>query len=267
MAEDGAVDNEWDADRYDDDHAFVYEASQDLIDLLDPEQGERIADLGCGTGHLTATIAEAVNAADRAGDSDGMAVGFDRSREMIAEARSTYPAVDFLRADARSLPFENSLDAVFSNAVLHWISDQEAAIWSIHDALRPGGRLVAELGGVGNVATITDALEAELAARGYPAEHGWYFPSPGEYASLLESRGFEVRDLRLFDRPTPLDGEDGLANWIRGFGDDLLAPLSADARTAVVRAVEDRCRDALWTDGEWVADYRRLRVVAVRQDG
>ncbi|GAB3680068.1 class I SAM-dependent methyltransferase [Salinarchaeum chitinilyticum] len=260
MTEPGAVDNEWEADRYDDDHAFVYEASRDLLELLDPTPGERIADLGCGTGHLTAEIAAAVDP----GETGGLALGLDRSPEMIAEARSTYPGVDFVQADARSLPFDGSLDAVFSNAALHWITDQTAAIASVHDALRPGGRLVVELGGVGNVATITDALEAELEARGYPGEHGWYFPSPGEYATLLEEQGFEVRDLRLFDRPTPLDGEDGLRNWIEGFGDELLAPLTDAEREAVIAAVEDRCRDALYADGEWVADYRRLRVVAVR---
>jgi len=263
MVEDGAVANEWQADRYDEDHAFVYESSQDLVELLAPEPGERIADLGCGTGHLTAEIAEAVAAAPH--ETSGVAVGFDRSPEMVAEASETYPTVDFFQADARSLPFDGSLDAVFSNAALHWISDQRAAVSSIRDALRPGGRLVAELGGVGNVATITDALEAELTDRGYPGEHGWYFPSPGEYATLLEGAGFEVRDLRLFDRPTPLDGEDGLANWIEGFGDELLEPLSTAERAAVIDAVEDCCRDALWADGEWLADYRRLRVVAVRQ--
>ncbi|AGN02463.1 type 11 methyltransferase [Salinarchaeum sp. Harcht-Bsk1] len=263
MAEDGAVDNEWEADRYEADHAFVYESSQDLVELLDPAPGERIADLGCGTGHLTAAIAREVDHPD--GGPSGHAIGFDRSASMVAEARSSYPAVEFLQADARSLPFDATVDAVFSNAALHWISDQEAVVSSIHDALRPGGRLVAELGGVGNVATITDALEAELVERGSPGQHGWYFPSPGEYATLLEAGGFEVRDLRLFDRPTPLDGADGLEHWIEGFGDELLDPLSDDERSAVIEAVEDRCRTDLWTGEEWVADYRRLRVVAVSQ--
>lgn len=260
MPREGTVENEWQADRYDDEHAFVYESSTDLVDLLDPEPGEVIADLGCGTGHLTADIADAVTA----NGAGGQAIGFDRSGEMVADARATYPEVDFLRADARSLPFHNTLDAVFSNAALHWISDQEAAVASIHESLRPGGRLVAELGGVGNVATITDALEVELTARDYDGEHGWYFPSPGEYATLLEAQGFEVRDLRLFDRPTPLDGEEGLANWIEGFGDELLEPLSDEERAAVVEAVEERCRDELYGEDGWVADYRRLRVVAVR---
>jgi len=267
MAEEGAVENEWQADRYDEEHAFVYESSTDLLDLLDPEPGEVIADLGCGTGHLTAEIAAAVST-----DAGGRVIGVDRSREMVAEARSTYPDVAFVRADARSLPFEGSLDAVFSNAALHWISDQAAAVASIHDALGPGGRLVAELGGAGNVATITDALEAALDARGFDGAHDWYFPTPGEYATLLEDAGFEVRDLRLFDRPTPLpDGEAGLRNWIEGFGDELLAPLSASQREAVIEGVEQRCREDLFVPaegegaGEWVADYRRLRVVAVRR--
>jgi len=272
--------NAWDADAFDDGHDFVYEYGADLLDLLDPAAGERVLDLGCGTGHLAAEVA----------GRGATVVGVDAAPDMIRTAREDhaapgsdpdgrsggggYAAPSFLRADARALPFEGAFDAVLSNAVLHWIDDQDAALGAVADALRPGGRFVAELGGTGNVATIVDAVRAELAERGYDVVHPWQFPSVGEYASRLEAHGFEVRYARLFDRPTPLDGEDGLADWLGMFGDEFFAPLSSEETGDAVAAIEERLRPELHekaTDaataegGTWTADYRRLRFVAVRE--
>jgi trans-aconitate methyltransferase len=156
---------------------------------------------------------------------------------------------------------------VFSNAALHWIpgDDHDAVLSTVADALTETGRFVAESGGKGNVAAITDALVAELDARGYEVDHPWYFPSIGEYAPRVESHGLELRFSRLFDRPTPLDGgEDGLRNWIGMFGDEFFADVEDDERNAVLSAVEDRLRPTLFDGDTWVADYRRLRFVAGR---
>jgi SAM-dependent methyltransferase len=247
--------NDWDAAAYDDSHSFVYAYGSDVVDLLDPQPDERILDLGCGTGHLT----------DRIGESAGDVVGLDRDGEMIATARESYPDRQFRRGDARDLEAEKPFDAVFSNAALHWIDDQQAVLQSIADALRPGGRFVAELGGTGNVAAIVDAVGAELAARGYePPTDPWYFPTVGEHAGKLEAAGFEVRYATLFDRPTELDdGDDGLAAWLEMFGDRLLGPVPEERRPDVIAGVEDRLRNELYDDGNWIADYRRLRFVAV----
>lgn len=247
--------NDWDAAAYDGACAFVAEEARDLVDLLDPRPGERIADVGCGTGALAREIADA--------GSD--VIGIDRAPGMVARARDAHPDLPFVRGDAEALPLATgAFDAVFSNATLHWIDDQDAALASIRDALSPGGRLVAEFGGAGNVAAITDAVQDSMAERGYDGTHPWHFPTPAEYATRLESHGFEVRHLRLFDRPTPLeDGADGLATWLDVFGDGIFAPLSDSEREAVVAGVEDRLRDELFEGGSWVADYRRLRVVAV----
>lgn len=249
--------NDWDSSAYDGSHSFVYEYGADVVDLLDPQSDERILDLGCGTGHLT----------DRIADSGAEVVGLDRDRGMIETARASYPDREFRRADAREFDVEAPFDAVFSNAVLHWIDDQAAVLRSVADALRPGGRFVAELGGTGNVATIVDAVSAELAARGYePPTDPWYFPTVGEHATALAAHGFEVRYATLFDRPTDLDdGESGLASWLGMFGDRLLGPVPGERRPDVVAGVEARLRDALYDDGVWTADYRRLRFVAVRQ--
>lgn len=246
----------WDSTDYDGSHSFVYEYGEGVLDLLDPEPGERVLDLGCGTGHLTKRIAE------RGPD----VIGLDRADEMLSEARSSYPELRFVRADAESFAFAEPFDAVFSNAALHWVEDQDAALSSVHDALVPGGRFVAELGGAGNVATIVAAVERELAERGYECSTPWQFPTIGEYATRLERHGFEVQYATLFDRPTELDdGEDGLAAWLGMFGDSLLAPCSPEETEAVVAAVEDRLRPALFDDGSWTADYRRLRFVAVAE--
>ena len=250
--------NQWDSTDYDGSHSFVYEYGEDVVGLLDPREDERVLDLGCGTGHLTDAVA----------DSGASVVGVDKAPSMLAEARDAYPEFPFLLADARQLPFEESFDAVFSNAALHWIDDQDRAVAAVHDAVRPGGRFVAEMGGTGNVQTIVDAVFAELDRRGYEQQTPWHFPSVGEYASRLEAHGFEVRYATLFDRPTELDdGADGLAEWLGMFGDTLLAPVPDDELDDVVAAVEDRLRDDLFADGTWTADYRRLRFEAVKTDG
>jgi SAM-dependent methyltransferase len=254
---DGHDRNDWDSSAYDGSHSFVYEYGADVVDLLDPRSDERILDLGCGTGHLT----------DRIAESAAEVVGLDRSAEMIEEARASYTDREFRRADAREFTVSEPFDAVFSNAALHWIDDQDAVLDRVADALEPGGRFVAELGGTGNVAAIVGAVGDELADRGYePPTDLWYFPTVGEHASRLEAHGFEVRYATLFDRPTALeDGEDGLAAWLGMFGDRLLGPVTEDRRPAVVEGVEDRLRDELYDDGTWTADYRRLRFVAIHR--
>ncbi|WP_254544540.1 class I SAM-dependent methyltransferase [Halomarina pelagica] len=247
--------SDWDADRYDDRHGFVSEYGRDVLDLLAPERGERVLDLGCGTGHLTAAIA----------DAGATAVGVDRERSMLAEARVAHPDAAFVEGDARALPLRGGLDAVFSNAALHWVPEADAGrvAGEVARVLRPGGRFVAELGGAGNVESARTALHAELAARGVdPADRDpWYFPSVGTYATVLERAGFEVAYARLFDRPTELDGPEGLREWLRMFCGSFLD--AVDDREAVARAVEDRLAGRYDPDREaWTMDYRRLRVVA-----
>ncbi len=245
--------NAWNADDYDDGHGFVYEYGDDVVDLLDPQPGERILDLGCGTGHLTRRIADA--GAD--------VVGLDSAEGMIATARETYPDLEFVCADATEFVPDRSFDAVFSNAMLHWVPDeqQDAVLSTVADALSPGGRFVAELGGIGNVETLVEAIAAELDERGYEADNPWYFPSIGEYTPRLETHGFEVRLARLFDRPTELEA--GLDGWLGMFGDSFFAPLSDAERGDAFAAIEDRVREELYDHGVWTADYRRLRFLAV----
>jgi trans-aconitate methyltransferase len=248
----------WNSNLYDAKHAFVWQYGADLVALLAPQAGERILDIGCGTGHLTSQIAE----------SGAQVVGVDRSPAMIAAARKAYPNLKFEVADARELPFQVEFEAVFSNAALHWIHESELVIRNIGKALRPGGRFVAEFGGKGNVLKMTTALDhvlAELRGAGHDKVNPWYFPSVSEYATLLERNGFEVRFITLFDRPTVLaDGEAGLRNWITMFCPAYLEALGQETHELFLQRVEEMLRPELFRDGQWCADYRRLRLIAAK---
>lgn len=262
--------NIWDPSLYQSNHNFVWQYGESLLGLLKPQPGERILDLGCGTGQLTAKIA-------------GMGaevLGMDADAFMIATARANFPALQFTVADARTFQVDRPYSGIFSNAALHWIKPPELAIASMYRALSPGGRLVAEFGGRGNLQHIAKALFATLEIMGCEVNNPWYFPGVGEYTSLLEAAGFEVDYAELFDRPTILpDGEAGLANWLRMFGKGMLSQLSPEQEIYLLQTIEEQVRSPLFRDQtalseflsedntqnqspHWIADYRRLRVIA-----
>jgi trans-aconitate methyltransferase len=245
----------WDAGLYDEKHSFVWKMAAGLLELLEAKAGERILDVGCGTGHLTAKIAT----------NGAQVTGIDQSAEMIQEARAAYPALRFEVMDARQLVFPEKFDAVFSNATLHWIKEPERAVQSIARVLRPSGRFVAEFGGKGNIAALVAAVQRAWPKAGLPqpVPNPWYYPSLAEYAGLLEKHGLEVTYGLLFDRPTPLeDGDRGLRNWLDMFGGAILEKLPKDQRDRLLEEVQNEARAPLYRDGRWVLDYRRLRVVA-----
>lgn len=241
--------------RYQAKHHYVTAAGADLVEVLAPQAGERVLDLGCGTGQLSAQIAAA----------GAEVVGMDRSAEMIAEARAQFPSLSFVVGDARDFSFAEPFNAVFSNAVLHWVQPPEAALGRIAAGLRPGGRFVAELGGARNVATICRGLTDQLVARGVYPQLPWYFPSLGEYARLVEQAGLRVAHASHFPRPTPLAGESGLRDWLEMFAETLTEGVPPLLREELLAAVEDAVRPALYGDGGWCADYWRLRVVAYQE--
>lgn len=240
----------WNATDYQSNYGYVWQHGEELLSLLAPQVGERILDLGCGTGQLMQQMA----------GEGAIMLGIDADPAMIAQAQANYPHLSFEVASADSFQLPEPVDAVFSNAALHWVPQAEAAARCIATALNSGGRLVAEFGGKGNVQTILNALETMSGRTGL---NPWYFPSMGEYVSLLESAGFEVTYACLFDRPTPL-GEAGLAGWLEMFGQRFFVDLSEEAWTALVKDIELEAAAQLYQEGQWVADYRRLRVVAVK---
>jgi trans-aconitate methyltransferase len=246
----------WNPSLYDRKHSFVTEYGKDLLSLLAPRPSERILDLGCGTGHLTQTIA----------DSGADVVGLDSSPQMIDSARREYPDIEFVVADASDFTFDARFDAVFSNAALHWVRRAESAAGCISRALKPGGRFVAEFGGKGNTANVTAAIEESVfELTGKEARHPWYFPSIGEYASLLERHGLAARSAVLFDRPTKLEGPDGMRNWLVMFCSWIFQELAdPDDRLTrrILELIERKLRDKQCVEGEWFVDYRRLRITA-----
>ena len=242
----------WDSRLYESDHAFVWKHGAALVPLLNPRPSERILDLGCGTGQLTSEI----------GAAGAETLGIDSSADMIGQARQNYPKLKFQLADARSLQVSESFDAVFSNAALHWIPDARPVTQAIYHALKPGGRFVAEFGGKGNTGQVMAALEQAGAA---DPLRTFYYPTVGEYSTLLESEGFEVRLATLFDRPTELeDPVRGLEQWLLMFQQKALDTIPPDLRRKAIADVEERLRPSLFYDGKWHIDYRRLRIVAVR---
>jgi trans-aconitate 2-methyltransferase len=243
----------WDTELYEAKHAFVWQLGQGLLDLLAPQQGERILDVGCGTGQLTRKMAEA--GAD--------VVGIDSSAEMIGQARQNYPHLQFALQDVTTMSYQNEFDAVFSNATLHWVLNGEAAARAMARALKPNGRLAAEFGGRGNIQHIETALRAAVAKHisNVPVSRTW-FPSIGEYASLLEQAGLEVESAQLFDRPTDLEGPQGMENWLRQFAWYYFEQLPREVQNAALAETIEQLRPVLLRDGVWWADYRRLRVLA-----
>jgi trans-aconitate methyltransferase len=240
----------WDAGLYESSFSFVWSHGAPLIDLLNPAPGETILDLGCGTGHLTHQISER----------RASVTGLDSAPAMIAQARINYPGLRFILGQAETFTVADPVDAVFSNAALHWIPRAGEVIGRVYTALKPGGRFVAEFGGKGNIARLLAGVRAEIESDSNP----WYFPSLAEYATLLEANGFRVVEASHFDRPTALEGANGMDEWLEMFGAQLLEPVPTAERNIVRRRIVERLRAELFKEGTWYADYVRLRVVAVR---
>lgn len=252
----------WNAAGYQDQFEYVWQYGTSLLSQLAPQAGEHILDVGCGTGQLTAQIAA----------SGAMVTGIDSDRAMIQQASANYPSIPFRVADAACFQQAEPMDAVFSNAALHWVNDAREAARCISAALKPDGRFVAEFGGEGNVQTILTAL-SQVSGRQHL--NPWYFPGLGEYVALLESAGLKVAFAHIFDRPTPL-GTAGLAGWLDMFGQRFFPHLSSAEWADLVKAVEAAVPQLYKSEGksegpeqgskgEWIADYRRLRVIAVKQ--
>ena len=244
----------WDSKKYVSNFSFVYEYGQGVIDLLDIKNGMSVVDLGCGNGQLTKQLSDM-----------GMEViGIDESEEMISLARMSYPEIKFVRADATNFTVDKKVDAILSNAVFHWIDKQDDLITNIAFQLKEGGQLVCEFGGYGNTELIHAALEREFQRRGLQYIRNFYFPTIGEYTSLLEAHGLQVRYATLFDRPTKQVGEDGLANWIRMFNMLPFEGLDIVEQEHIIQCVVDELRPVLYQDGTWYADYVRIRIKATK---
>jgi trans-aconitate methyltransferase len=243
----------WDPDNYARNARFVSDLGSPVVELLAPVRGERILDLGCGDGTLTKRLT----------DLGCTVVAVDASAPQVEAARKL--GLDARVMNAEALPFKDEFDAVFSNAVLHWITNADPMIAGVYSSLKVGGRFVAECGGHGCVHKVSTALVRALHRRGLDGEARipWYFPTPGDYATRLERAGFRVDSIALIPRPTPLPGdvidwlETFAQNFFQGFGDQDKTEFLQEVRAAL----EPQLRDS---SGTWVADYVRLRFAATK---
>jgi len=245
----------WDPERYARNARFVADLGAPVVELLAPRTGERILDLGCGDGVLTAKLA-AMGCA---------VVGIDDSSAQIEAARKL--GLDARVMDGEKLSFDNEFDAVFSNAALHWMRNPDLVIAGVWRALRQGGRFVAELGGHGCVAKIKKALVEGLIRRGIDGESAvpWYFPTVEEYSAKLKNAGFSINYIALIPRPTPLPGD--VTGWLDTFAESFTARLPQAERPAYIAEVREALRPLLCdAEGKWTADYVRLRFAATKQN-
>jgi SAM-dependent methyltransferase len=245
----------WSAKPYAETAGFVPALGAPVLELLAPSPGERILDLGCGDGVLTEKIIEA----------GATVVAVDAAPDMVAAARAR--GIDARVINGHDLPFETEFDAVFSNAALHWMRNQDAVLAGVHRALKPAGRFVGEMGGHNNTAAILVALSAVLARRGLDAHRlsPWYFPAANAYRAQLEAAGFTAEEIAIVPRPTTLSTD--IEEWLDTFAEDFLGAIAEPDRSRARAEVADLLRPILMDETEtWIADYVRLRFRAVRTE-
>jgi trans-aconitate methyltransferase len=243
---------QWQPESYVKHAGFVAELGLAVVELLNPQPGERILDLGCGDGRLTEKLVQM----------GCEVVGVDGSAAQVAAAQAK--GLTALVMDGQQLTFANEFDAVFSNAALHCMKQADAVVAGVRRALRENGRFVGEMGGHGNVDIIRTVLHEALRQRGIDPETAdpWYFPTPEVYQAKLEAHGFRVTSIELIPRPTPLPGD--ISGWLDTFAESFTNCLPQNERARFVAALREELRPLLCDEaGQWTADYVRLRFAAV----
>jgi len=249
-------------------HSSAQQAwAHELIGKLDLSGDERVLDLGCGEGKVTAEIAARLPS--------GSVLGLDLSRDMIAFARECfpleqYPNLRFVEGDMLDLPFDREFDTVFSNASLHWVADHGRVFSGIACALRPGGRVLLQMGGKGNAAPVLALADTML------EEEPWKdlfdgplpryaFYGPEEERRQLAAAGLAPVRVELIDKDMVFGSLDDLAGWIRTTWHLYLEPLPEGARSAFVAEVANRYVERFPSpDGRVHVPMVRLEVEAVK---
>ncbi|MDC0933296.1 class I SAM-dependent methyltransferase [Arcobacteraceae bacterium] len=244
--------NDWNANKYKKHADFVSVLALPVVELLDPKKDEEVLDLGCGEGTLALEIKK-----------HGANVrAVDLSSEMVEKTQSK--GIEASVMSATNLTFENQFDAVFSNAVLHWVKDSELAIQKINKALKKEGRFVAEFGGYGNIKNLTDAMQEvfDNHTSWGQFENPWVFLKDSEYKILLEKNGFDVEYIELIQRPTPIDD---IVNWLDVFANGITKNLSKEQKEIFKEKVREVLKPKQYNEKDgWSADYVRLRVKATK---
>ena len=248
---------DWDAERYHRLSGPQLAWGRQVLSRLAPRPGERILDLGCGTGRVTADIAATPGV---------RVVALDLSEAMLSEARTCVPGgVGLVRADGARLPFHGVFDAVFSGATFHWIQDHDRLFEEVHGALEPGGRIVAQCGGGPNLARLLERAHTLMDSEPFASHFGvwsdpWTFAGIEETRARLERAGFESIDVWLEEAPTTLPDARAFTDFIscvcvRHHVDTLPSAL----RPSFVAAL---ARQAATDHPPFTLDYWRLNISA-----
>ncbi|EAZ91555.1 class I SAM-dependent methyltransferase [Crocosphaera chwakensis] len=243
----------WNPQEYQENASFVAELGSSVLSLLNPQPDESILDLGCGNGTLTEKIASVAREV----------IGIDSSPSMVQATQEKGLNAVVMSAD--SITYKNTFDAVFSNAVLHWITDYDSVIKGVFASLKPKGRFVGEFGGYGNIATLIKGMETVVSQNKSMGQftNPWFFPKADEYKNHLENNGFDVIDISLIPRPTPL--KTGVKEWLKIFANHIVSGMPTDMETVFLTQTEQLVKPILYTEKDgWVADYVRLRFHAVK---
>ena len=225
---------------------------------------ETILDLGCGDGLLTAQLAGFVP--------HGCVLGIDASPDMISHASQlTAPNLAFRRMDAAEMDFAHQFDLIFSNAALHWVPDHRRLLIASLAALKPGGAIRWNFGGVGNCANLIVSLEAVMALPPYAALFAdfawpWFMPGRDEYVAMLDAAGFRDVQVTLENRDKLFPSSTELIAWMDQpclvpFLSHLPTNVRAGFRQRVIDEMLARCRR---DDGSCFETFRRLDVRALR---
>jgi len=244
--------NHWNPENYNKHTSFVSALAMPVVDLLDPKEGEHILDIGCGDGTLAIEI-------ERRG---AKVVGVDMSAEMIEVCKSR--GIEAYVGSVTALEYTDAFDAVFSNAMLHWVKDAKGAVQNIAKVLKVGGRFVCEFGAEGNAYHLVSAMEEVFT--NHPEfgdfNNPWYFPSVETYTELLESEGFNVEYIEIIPRPTPMDD---ISNWLDIFANGVTSHLSVTQYEVFKKETTNILKSKIYTEEEgWMLDYKRLRVKAIK---
>ena len=250
------TDDHWNAEDYATHASFVAQLNDEVLKDLSPRRNEKILDLGCGNGQLTEALIHL-----------GCDVtGIDSSPGLIDVARSRGLRVQL--GDAQNLEFDNTFDAVFSNAAMHWMPRQDEIARRVYRALKPGGRFVAEMGGAGNIRQLCKAIDSALGEIGLDlaSRNPWTFPTADEQHTRLTQAGFHVTKCTLRDRPTVLPTD--IRGWLETFSQSILADLDTHTRNSVIDRIVELSRPTLCDDaGIWTVDYVRLNFIALKNTG
>jgi trans-aconitate 2-methyltransferase len=254
----------WNATDYSRNSSQQQKWARELIAKLHLRGDEQVLDIGCGDGKVTAELAAHL--------SQGRIIGLDASPSMIEFARKTFPNLAFVVGDAARLEFSEQLDLIFSNATLHWIWDHAPVLAGISHALKPGGRVVVQMGGQGCAADVLAVLDGMMNSSRWATyfcdfKFRYGFHGPAEYRQWLQRAELQPIRIELIPKDMTHAGREGLAGWLRTTWIPFIQAVPEKDREAFLDELVSRYLDRHSLDADQMAHVKmvRLEYEAVKQ--